>query len=168
MKCITLGLVGILLLGFSSSLQAQETDAEKAFKAYAELMVGGVWKLDTDDGNQIVHRYRWILEETFLERTDEGGNRSAKTIIGIDPATNKLTLWHFSSTGAVGKITMSQEKDGVWDWESAGALVGRGTFTGKGRTSKVGNDEVREEWFDTVIGGQKREPRTMTFTRQKQ
>jgi hypothetical protein len=144
-------------------LRAEESNAETAFKSFAKLMLGGVWKHEDR-----VHRYRGILGDKFLERTEEGGDRSAHVIIGVDPVTSKMTLWRYSSLGAVGKVTMSQDKEGVWNWTISGTLPGGVTFSGKGRTTKVSNNEVRVERLEAVIGDEKPEPYTATWTRHKE
>ncbi|MHB8955108.1 MAG: hypothetical protein ACYC4U_19200 [Pirellulaceae bacterium] len=166
---ISIGLVIALVLTSSPSSRAQETDAEKAFTSYDDLMVGGSWRTKLADGSQIEQQFHWILDNKFLESAEKGNSYSAETVIGIDPESGKMTIWRYATTGSVMKIALTREKDGAWIWQTENSPTPDGKISGKGRITKVGTDEVRIEWLEFLKNGEKQDvlpPATFTRLRQ--
>ncbi len=168
MKSVGMGLVIALALGLTPSLRAQGTAADTALRSYGELMVGGVWKTTLDDGSQIEQQFHWILDNHFVESTEKGNAYSAKTLIGIDPETSRTTIWRFATSGSVLKVSLTQEKDGVWLWQMADNHTPDGKISGKGRITKLENDKVLIEWLEFLKNGEQQDVLPpATFTRQK-
>jgi uncharacterized protein (TIGR02246 family) len=91
----------------------------------------GTWSASNGDTSAVV-KCMWVENKRFLLRTDavtESGKPTAGglEVIGINPATGRITSWHFTNDGghAVGVWT---PMDGSWAVESEGVME-NGTVT---------------------------------------
>jgi hypothetical protein len=106
-------------------------------------LVDGKWT-PTGKTNDVVHQYRWFGKGKFLQLsgTTNGEKDDGITVIGIDPATNKLTWWGFGDQG-LGKFTMTLEKEGEWILAGEFTTPDGDKIVWKSKAVRVGQDEVR-------------------------
>ena len=130
----------------------EPSDAEKVFKSYMDLAVGGVWTT-TIDGEQLEHTYRWVRGKKFVQLKGRGGILPYIAMIGIDPKTKKCTWWIYNEDGSMGIDSMTQEKEGVWLLEGPGTGQ-KGNIRYKGRISRLDKDTIEEEVIEFVAYGQ--------------
>ena len=144
---------GNLVVDFVFERRGEESNGTEAFKAYAELVLGGTW-VSIVDNLQFEDTYHWIIEDKFLGLTSKatGEFPEAFTIMGVDPITKKFTSWSFHADGSVGTWTSRQTKKGVWvgPWNATGP---KGSVTSRGRLTKVNNDTIKYEVLDSSIEG---------------
>ena len=99
--------------------KAPQGDGQQAFKSYADLVIGGTWVLETDDGKTYEHTYRWLVDGHFMINVAKGGpGVPGKTVHGVHPGTGQAADWGFSEDGSVGIGRQVLFKDGVWPIES--------------------------------------------------
>ena len=152
-------------LVLTASLALGQTDAEKAFKAYTDFAVGGVWTT-TDGDRQLTVKYRKVANGKFVELTQKGGLVPFVCMIGVDPETKKCTWWFFHEDGSTGKDVMTQESDAVFvvDGKSTGE---KGEIRYKGRITQVDEETVTEEVVEFVCYGEKQPVQTLTWKRKR-
>ena len=127
--------------------------AEQAFRKWADVAVGGVWKGVDEDGRDLEERYHWILGKRCLQYNASGGEEGdVVAIIGVDPETQKCTWWGFGSSGLVAKGTMSLKADGVWQYFGEGIGVrGKGSYSCE--PTLVDKDTLKENRRTDVLEG---------------
>jgi hypothetical protein len=138
----------------AASMVVGQADAEQTLKGFADFVVGGVWKLENqaEIGNVSEVRFRWILGEKFLERSEQG-QLSRKAIIGIGP-DKKVTEWRFSSKGSLLKSSITRQGDGVWVIDGTGTLGTGGNFALTLKYTKQGDNEVRIDMLKYTLQGE--------------
>jgi hypothetical protein len=141
--------------------------AEKAFRAWGDRLVGGVWSGTSPAGNKVEERWEWILEKSFLKLTWKSGKDAGISLAGIDPATGKLACWEFDDKGRVWRGTVEIEKPGVWVWSSTGQGRSGRPSSWKGRATLVSEDEIREELLESVEDGKKQPTGKAVLRRKK-
>jgi hypothetical protein len=133
------------------------TDGEEAFKAYADLAVGGTWTT-TIDGVTYEDTYTRIQDGAFVMLTSKpaGDFPASISILGVDPVTKKFTWWGFAADGTVSSGTSKQMRDGVW----VGPFNGKGPkgeMTSRGRLTRVDENTIKydilEEERDPDVPG---------------
>ena len=146
----------------------EQEAGEKAFKAYADLAVGGTW-VATVDGKQFEDTYELILGGKLMLCTSKGGGEfpAAVTVAGIDPITKKFTFWGFDAQGGVSVGTSRLVSDGVWLGEWRGNQP-NGSASEATRLTKIDADTVKYETLDqTVTGEAKAFPEVTTWKRKR-
>jgi hypothetical protein len=130
-----------------------EADGEGAFKAFAELAVGGTWVAEID-GERFENTYEWFLDEQFLRLTAKAAGDFSESveILGVDPKTGKFTSWRFSASGMVSMGTIRQIKDGVWVGLGGGKGP-KGSVSSRDRVTKINDNTVRYEILEQNIDG---------------
>ncbi len=157
-----------MTLALAVTLATDQTDGEKAFKAYTDLAVGGVWTT-TIDGAQISNSYQRAVNNQFVRLTTKGSVDafvSFEAMIGIDPETKKCSWWVFNEHGGVGKVVMTQEAVGVWMLEGK-AIGPKGKVQIRTRLKRVDADTIEEQQIEVVVDGEKQPTRTNTWTRKR-
>ncbi len=148
-------------LVLAASMVVGQTDAEKAFKAYTDFAVGGVWTT-TDGGERVTAAYRKVANGKFVELTQKGGPLPFVCMIGVDLETKKCTWWFFNEDGGRGTDVLSQEAKGVFLLEGTGKGP-KGDVRYKGRITQVDVNTVTEEVIEFVLGGKKQPTQTFTW-----
>jgi hypothetical protein len=163
------GPILVLLSGWAITVQAEETTGEKAFKEYADSLVGGVWKSTVEatemvDGKvtrtgrmvEVVHEYRFIAGDKFLRMSasSDGRRTAAVVLLGVDPATDKLTAWWFLPRMSF-VATAALDEPGKWIWTSQGVNVEGKAVSSKSRFTTVGKDEILQESIEWIVDGEK-------------
>jgi hypothetical protein len=142
----------------------RQADGEKAFKAYAENAVGGVWTT-TVDGKRLEHAYHWDASNRFLQLVAKG-DISFVVTIGVDPETKQCTWWIFNGNGGVAKDVLTQEGEGVFLLEGSG--VGpKGENYYRGKLTKVDSDTIEEEVSAFVFDGEKQKVGSFLWKRKR-
>ena len=102
------------------------------------------------------HTYRWILNKHFLYNPRTGEPlRLGLAIFGYDPASKKLTLWHFQNDGMIGQSRITKETSQIWKLEGGGnAPEGKHSWT----TTLVrqGKEKLTEKDIKVTVGGETR------------
>ena len=103
----------------------EQTGAEKVFKAFADIAVGGTW-VPTDDDGTNEEKYERILDGKFLLHTTKrvGEYPATASIVGIDPDTKQCTFWDFSARGDVSTMTIDLGATAILSqrWRSSSEL----------------------------------------------
>ena len=176
MRCLTLGLVGLLLISVVSSLQAEETEGEKAFKSYGEAAVGGIWKSTqqvvereddqwkpTGEVNEVATEYHWFADKKFLQLigTWNGKRGDRLAILGVAPKTNEFTWWRFGGNGL--RVTAcTPDKDGNWIFQGTLTDPDGREIEWKRRLRLVDKNTLSHEPMEAFVDG---EPADKSFLR---
>lgn len=163
-------MLSVAALVVASSMVVGQPEGEKAFKAYTELVVGGVWT-NTTDGKKQEHTYEPILGGRFVQQSQTVDREPVTVlqILGVDPDTGRFTWWTFSGDGNVGSLVASQSSPGVWMLEGQGnGPNGKATF--KASLTKVDANTITLQTLEVTLSGKKQEPEASwvsTWTRTK-
>ncbi len=118
----------------------------------------GTW-VPLDDDGQNEDKTEVVLDGKFLLGTNKraSGIPTSLVIVGIDPATQRCTVWGFTSSGAVWGSTLALSGDGH--------LIGTPTRLDpssdsryEARISKEDQDTMKFEMVELPAGG---EPKTV-------
>ncbi|MBC8875738.1 MAG: hypothetical protein H8E44_40445 [Planctomycetes bacterium] len=154
-----------VLVVIASTLCGQ-TDGEKVFKEWADLGAGGVWTTTSPEGDKMEHTYTWTLDDRFLQIDRRGGENQGISLVGVDPATGKVTFWGFNENGRRGQYVLTKKKEDVWAFE--GQSDGPdGKTVGAYQVAKVDDNTIKTEVIKETKSGVAQEPREQTWTRQE-
>jgi hypothetical protein len=135
------------------AVRRQRSDGEKAFKAYADLAVGGVWT-STADGQTFEDSYERILDGRFVRLRSKGTGDFPEqiSIFGVDPVTEKFTWRGFGADGSVVISTSTLLDDVTWggNYHRHGP---KGSARSKFRLTKVDSDTIKLEVFEQFVKG---------------
>jgi hypothetical protein len=143
-----------------------QNDGEKVLKEWADLAVGGVWTTTSPEGDKLEHTYTWTLNDRFLQIDRKGGENEGISLVGVDPATGKVTFWGFNENGRTGKSVLTKKEKGCWalEGESHGP---DGKTVGVYRATKVDDNTIKAEVIKQVKDGEAQEPRERVWNRQE-
>lgn len=133
--------VSILLSVFAVPVYA-EFDAQAAFEAHRDYMVGGTWVSTDDEGELEADRHIASKSKKFVRIANVFGGTGFLGIYGIDPQSGDLTLWTFDDDdqGAIGRWICTAHEKGTWTWESEHKS---GPFFGKATLKRISRDEMQ-------------------------
>jgi uncharacterized protein (TIGR02246 family) len=115
----------------------------------------GTWGSSKNDASVVI-KCRWVENNRFLLRThlvSESGTATdgGLEVIGVDPATQRITSWHFTNDGghAVGVwIPM----DGSWAVESLGVMEDGTETSATNILSRSDDDSLVWKSVDRMVG----------------
>lgn len=117
---------------------------------WGRYLAGGTWTT-TMEGEKVEHPYRWILNKQFLYNPRSGGPQPGLAVFGYDPATGKLTLWHFENSGLVGRSTIVHDDGVVWKLEGGGHSP-EGEYQWTSTLVREDRDRLREKEIRISVG----------------
>ena len=162
-------LIATLVLFLVTSAYAHAANAKtlaEAFSEWGNFLVGNVWTGGHAQGHEHEERWEWVLDKNFLRVTWKVSGDSGLTIVGIDPATGKLTWWGFDDKGQVWKGTTNLDEPSQWIDEGTGHDKS-GTNSWKTTLTRLGADRLRLEIRENIVNGKAFPPEVIILTRKK-
>lgn len=162
-------LIAVLLVLVATGSYAPTSVAKsftEAFSEWGNFLVGGVWEANHAQGHEHEQRWEWILDGTFLQVKWKVSGDTGMTIVGVDPATGKLTWWGFDDQGQVWKGTTTLDESGKWIDEGT-AHDRSGANSWKTTLTRLGADTARLEIRENVVNGKAFPPEALVLTRKK-
>jgi hypothetical protein len=138
---------------------------EDAFKSYTDFAIGGVWT-STVGGVKCDARYKRTLDDRFVQLEMNHSGIPVTIMIGVDPATKECSWWGFDGNGGVVKWIMSRVSENVWASEGKG-MGPKGEYVLKSKLTRIDADRKKNEVELFIINGEKQEPRTVIWTRER-
>jgi hypothetical protein len=133
---------------------ATDSTPNEHVKNWGRYLIGGTWTT-TIEGNRLEHMYRWTLDKHFLYNPRSGEPYGGLAVFGYDPASEKLTFWHFQNDGLIGLSRISKETNQIWKLEGGGhGPDGKHSWT----TTLVrqGREKLTEKDIKVTVGGETR------------
>ena len=128
-----------------------QADAEAAYKSLSDFLVGGVWTTMAGDVKCEIS-YKPTLNGRFILGEYMHGNIPVTFLVGVDPATKKITWFGFDGDGDVVKWAMTPTSESTWTTEGKG-MGPNGECAIKSKTTRVDADTIKEELEHFVING---------------
>lgn len=161
MQRTQLAIVVLMLAFFSKNATSAEPTGTEVFNSLAKLLLGGTWTTTfAKNGEQVAHTYSTVGNK-FLRNDMKGGPMPGMAVVGVDPSTKLCSWWGYLSDGNIVKMTVTQEKDGVWLLQSNDNSSTRY----KGRVTRVDDDTIKEEALELLVSGEKQPVGFFTWKR---
>ena len=160
MYCTTLLMAVSMALG--------QAEAQKTFDELSDLLVGGTWVYQAEDGTTAEHSYRKILDGKYLQNTATAiaGGSPAISIVGIDPSAGQVKFWTFGQDGYVGSSAVTSQGKNAWLFiGEAQGLQGKESIEFK--ATKVNADEIKINIIAYTLDGVKQQAKSETWKRRK-
>jgi hypothetical protein len=119
--------------------------AKDALQSYGDFMTGGVWTRQNDEGEELRHSYRWVLNGNFVQFTVLDDGPKAMVMTGLEPNTGRLMRWGFWEAGAMATSTLLQTGEGEWTIEILAAKNPEtgNVYAGQRVIKKEGDNQLR-------------------------